>query len=84
MTLSDLVRSKDPIIANTANLTVSTMAAFQAKEISVAEYAELMKNILDFEAVKKLTDDMNRQNEIANALSELESIASALSSLTSL
>jgi hypothetical protein len=81
MTLTTLVRSSDPVIANTANLTIRTMASFKSGEISATEYKELMANILDLNNIIRLTSDMNRQNEIANAFNQLKDIAGILVSL---
>jgi hypothetical protein len=78
MTLDTLIQNADPIIQNAASLTARAVADFKAGKISESEYAELMKNILDFQAVVLLTDDMNRQNEIASAFYALKDIAVAL------
>lgn len=84
MTLDDFINSPDPIVAQAATLTSDTIAAFKAGQVNAVEYAELMANILDFNAVTKLTSDMQRQNEIAVVFAQLKDIAGLVSTLTSL
>jgi hypothetical protein len=83
MTLDDLIKSPDTIIADAALLTSSTIASFNAKQITAGEYAEIMHDILDFDKVIKLTADLTRQNKIAEAFSRLTTLAGAISSLVS-
>jgi hypothetical protein len=78
MTLDTLIQNADPIIQNAASLTARAVADLKAGKISESEYVELVKNILDFQAVVLLTDDMNRQNEIASAFYALKDITGAL------
>lgn len=84
MILDDLMRSSDPVIQNAASLTVSAMANFKTGQLSASEYSEIVENILDLKTVIKLTDDMNRQNEIEHAFELLKDIAGPLSSLSGL
>ena len=78
------IRSSDSIIATAANLTISAMASFKNGQLSATEYADVMHDILDLDKVTKLTSQMERQNEIANAFAHLKDIASAVSTLASL
>lgn len=82
--LSSYIRSPDKIISNAAHLAISAMASFQAKELTEAEYVDIMHDILDLQKVIKLTNDMDRQNEIEHAFEEIKSIAGALLTLSSL
>lgn len=82
--INNYLRSSDEIIANAANLTISAMASFQAKALTEAEYVDVMHDVLDLEKVTKLTNDMQRLNEIEHAYDEIKSIAGALATLASL
>lgn len=82
--LSKYIRSPDEIITNAAHLTINAMAAFNAKQMTEAEYVDVMHDILDLQKIEKLTNDMQRQNEIEHAFEEMKSIANTLMTLASL
>ena len=84
MTLDTFIQSPDPIIANAATLTNNAVASLKAGQITADEYSELLANILDFTTVVGLTNDMNRQNQIANAFNQIKNIASILTSIPGL
>ena len=84
MILDTLLMSTDPIISEAARHSAETIDAFNSQKINAEEYADLMNTILDQNKVASVTDDLNRQNAISYAFSQIKEIAGAVSALTSL
>ena len=82
--LNNYLRSSDQIISDAAHLTINAMSAFSIKQITEAEYADIMHDILDLKKIDRLTSDMQRQNEIEHAYEEIKSIAETLTTFKSL
>ena len=81
MNFNSYVNHPDPVVAETAQQLQKIADAYQQKQMSQQEYDELCADVLNFERVIQLTNDVNRQTEIYQAFQQLLQIVSVIKTL---
>jgi len=80
MSFNSYLNYPDPIVAEAAQQLQQITNSYQQKQMSQQEYDELTNDVLNFQRVIQLTNDVNRQTEVYKIFQQLLQIVMTVKS----
>ena len=81
VTLIDYTKDKDMMVAQTALLLVEAKDAYEHDELTLDEYHEIIRNILDLEKLNGLSMQQERKQRIQQIFEVLRELLGAVTLL---